>query len=147
MQVLGCSKPKIPKQTQVILLISDGKFHAISLALETNLPVYIYNNQTLEKISQKQIDSMRKSQKSAYVNYLNANSVGILISTKPGQQNLNKALNLSKQLKNKEVYLFICNNIDIKEFENFPQIQSWVNTACPRIDMASSKIVNSRDIN
>ena len=40
-QVLGCSKPVIAKNTQAILLIGDGRFHATSLALETKLPVYI----------------------------------------------------------------------------------------------------------
>ncbi len=34
-QVLGCSKPFLPKTTQAILLITDGRFHAISLSIET----------------------------------------------------------------------------------------------------------------
>lgn len=141
-QVLGCSKPKFPKQTQAILLITDGKFHALSLARESNLPVYLFNNYGLEKIPGKQIKDFEKKQKASYVNFLNSKKAGILISTKPGQENLKSALELKNKLKDKEVYLFLGNNIDTKEFENFPEVQSWINTACPRLDMNSNKIVN-----
>lgn len=144
-QILGCSKPQF-KNVDAILLIGDGKFHAISLAFESNLPVYIYNRNELEKISSKEIELAEKKQKGAYVNFLHANKIGVLISAKQGQQNLVKALELKKNLKNKSVYLFVDNNINISEFENFPEIKSWVNTACPRLDMNSNKIINSSQI-
>ncbi|MCK4553157.1 diphthamide synthesis protein, partial [Candidatus Pacearchaeota archaeon] len=54
-QVLGCSKPNFPKNTQSILLIGNGRFHAISLALETKLLVYILEDNQLTKISKKEI--------------------------------------------------------------------------------------------
>ena len=138
-QVLGCSQPKIPKQTKSILLISDGEFHAISLAYETKLPVYVYNNFMLKKISEKQVNKLKTKYKSAYLKYLHSDKVGILVSTKHGQQNLNRALKFKKTCK-KKTYLYIGNNIDKSEFENFPQIQSWVNTACPRMDFDYSVI-------
>jgi diphthamide biosynthesis enzyme Dph1/Dph2-like protein len=140
-QILGCSKPAIPKVTQAILLIGEGKFHALSLAYETKLPIYIYNTK-LEKISAEELNKFEKSQKGSYINFLDSKKVGIMISTKPGQENMEKALALKKELKTKQNYLFIANNIDTSEFENFPEIQSWVNTACPRIDMNSGKIIN-----
>jgi len=139
-QVLGCSKPNFPKNTQAILLIGNGRFHATSLAFESKLPVYILEETQLTKISKEEIESLEKKQKSAYVKFLNAKEVGILISIKPGQQNLQKALNLKKKLK-KQSYLFISNNINTDEFENFG-LDSWVNTACPRIDMNSNLVIN-----
>ena len=140
-QVLGCSKPNFPKNTQAILLISDGKFHAISLAIQTKLSVYVLENNQLTKISKKDIELIRKKQKASYVKFLNADKIGILISTKPGQQNLQKALDFKKKLKDKKSYLFISNNINTSEFENFG-LDSWVNTACPRLDMENSLIIN-----
>jgi len=89
-QVLGCSKPKFPKNTKAILLISNGKFHATALAFETKLQTYIYNNSTLEKISQKDLELLEKNQKASKLKYLHADNLGILISTKPGQQNYAK---------------------------------------------------------
>jgi diphthamide biosynthesis enzyme Dph1/Dph2-like protein len=141
-QVLGCSRPKFSKDTKSILLFSDGKFHAVSLAFETKLPVYLFENGRLEKISKKDIEILEKKQKSSYVNFLNSDKIGILISTKPGQQNLKKSVEIKNKLKGKKSYLFIANNINTSEFENFHDIQSWLNTACPRLDLESNKIVN-----
>jgi len=131
-QVLGCSKPQFSKDTEAILLVSSGRFHAVSLALETNLPIYIYDRK-LSRISEKEIDDLRKKKKSAYLKFLNAEKIGIIISTKPGQENLQRALKLKESLKSKNSYLFIGNEINPREFENF-SISSWVNTACPRLD-------------
>jgi len=140
-QVLGCSKPKFSKATKGILLISDGKFHATSLALETKLPVYILENNKLNKISDRDIETLKKRKKFSYVRFLNSKEVGIIVSTKSGQQRLKQAREFKKKLKDKRSYLFICNNIDAAEFENFG-LDSWVNTACPRMDMNDSRIVN-----
>jgi 2-(3-amino-3-carboxypropyl)histidine synthase len=140
-QVLGCSKPKFSKDTQAILLISDGKFHATSLAFESNLPVYLLEHNRIDKISDKEIEILKKRNKSAYVRFLDSKEVGIIVSTKPGQQRLNRALEFKRKLKNKHSYLFIGNNIDTSEFENFG-LNSWVNTACPRLDMNDARVVN-----
>lgn len=140
-QVLGCSKPKIPKDTKAVLLIGDGKFHATSLAYETKIPVYLFSRGILTKISKQEIEVLEKKQKGAYLKFLHAEKIGILISTKPGQENLKKAIQFSKKLKKKTPYLFISNNIDTNEFENF-QIDSWVNTSCPRMDMNQGPIIN-----
>ena len=140
-QVLGCSKPNFPKDTQSILLIGNGRFHATALAFETKLPVFILEDNQLTEISKKEIEVLEKKQKSAYLKFLHADKVGILISTKPGQQRLQKAFELKKKFK-KQSYLFISNNINTQEFENFPEIQSWINTACPRMDMNSNSVIN-----
>ena len=141
LQVLGCSNPKFSKEIQAILLISNGKFHAVSLAYETNLPVFLLDHNKLEKISNEQIENMKKNQKASYVRYLSAKNIGILVSTKPGQENLKQALDFKNNLKDKKGYLFIANNLNTNEFENF-NIDSWVNTACPRMDLNNNKIIN-----
>jgi 2-(3-amino-3-carboxypropyl)histidine synthase len=99
------------------------------------------NNQLI-KISEKDVENLKKKQKGAYIKFLNAKKIGILVSTKPGQQNLKRAFKIKNKIKNKESYLFISNNINTAEFENFPEIESWINTACPRLDMEDARIVN-----
>jgi diphthamide biosynthesis enzyme Dph1/Dph2-like protein len=143
-QVLGCSKLNLSKEVQAILLISDGKFHAISLAKELEIPVYILTGNKLQKISEKEVELLKKKKQGAYLRFLNADKIGILISTKPGQQRLQRALDFKKNL-NKKSYLFLGNNINVNEFENFG-LDSWVNTSCPRLDFDSSKIVNMNEI-
>ena len=147
-QVLGCSSLKLPKTTQALLLIGQGRFHALGIASSTNskLPIYIYESGKLAKVSESDISALEKKQKAAYLKYLHADNVGIIITTKPGQSRLNKAIEFKKKLKAndkiKKSYLFMANNINTSEFENFPGIESWVNTACPRMDMNNSDIIN-----
>jgi 2-(3-amino-3-carboxypropyl)histidine synthase len=147
-QVLGCSNPEFPKQTQAVLLVGQARFHATGLAISTNLPIYILEQNKLSKISESDIKQFKQKQKVSQMKFLHSDNVGILVSTKPGQQNLKRALELqnSDKLKNKKPYLYIANNISTQEFENFPQIQSWINTACPRMDMADNSIINIKDL-
>lgn len=143
-QVLGCSKPNFPDNTQAVLLISSGRFHGISLAYETNLPIYILERDNLTEILQKDLEEFKIKQKASFLKFLNANKIGVIISTKPGQNRLKKAIELKKTL-NKKSYLFLANNINTPEFENFG-IDSWVNTACSRMDMNNPSMINASRI-
>ena len=77
--------------------------------------------------------------------YLAAGNLGILISSKPGQQRLNKVIDFKKNLKDKKGYLFIANDLNVSEFENFG-LDFWVNSACPRMDLNDAPIINMKDL-
>ena len=143
-QVLGCTKLSPPKNTQAVLLIGSGRFHALALASETKLPIYILEKDQLSIISEKEIDSFQKRKKAAYLKFLNADKIGILVSTKPGQEKLKQAINIRKKIKDKFSYLFLGNNLNPSELENFP-LTSWINTACPRLDF-DLQAINIRDL-
>jgi len=138
-QVLGCSKinTKIP-----ILLVGSGKFHAINLFLQSPI-LYMLENKKIIQIPKQEIERFKAKRKTALIKFLKAETIGILVSTKPGQKNLQKAEKLKQRLKKqgKQPYIFISNNIDISQFENF-QIDSWVNTACPGLANDNSDIIN-----
>lgn len=144
-QVLGCTNIS-NKENLPILLISTGKFHAENLMLQTP-ELFVLENNNIVKISQIEINKLKTRKKTALLKFLNASRIGILVSTKPGQQALDKAIKLKKQLEkqNKESYIFVSNNIDISQFENF-NIESWVNTACKGIAMDNSSIINIEDL-
>ncbi|MCX6711847.1 MAG: diphthamide synthesis protein [Candidatus Woesearchaeota archaeon] len=146
--ILGCdisNAKKIANKIDSFLFIGTGKFHPIKLASELNKPVYIFNPETnnLYQVSQQEINEVKSRKKGSYIKYLNAEKIGLLISLKPGQYNLNKALQFKKKSK-KQSYLFLFNTLNTLELENFPQIQSWVNTACPRIEYKN--IINIEDL-
>lgn len=145
-QVLGCSNPKISKNTKSILLIGNGRFHAISLAYESKLPVYLYDNGKLVKIAKEEIDKLVSMERAATLNYLSSEKIGILVSTKPGQERLKKALEFKDSLKDKKGYVFLSNEINISEFENY-SLKSYVNTACPRMDLVSPRMINLSKVN
>lgn len=148
-QVLGCSNISF-KNSKAILLITTGKFHALNILinlkkLKIKIPCFILEANKLKKLNQKDLMDFQKIKKALYTKFLYSDKVGILISIKPGQFNIKSALQFKKSVKNKKSYLFICNNINSSEFENFPEIQTWVNTACTRIDL-NKKIINLRDL-
>jgi len=142
-QVLGCSKinTNLP-----ILLVSTGRFHAQNLFLQTPI-LYSLENNKIIRISDKEIKSLKAKKKTALIKFLKADKIGILVSTKPGQENLQKAIQLKQKLENqkKKAYVFISNNIDISQFENF-NIDSWVNTACPGLALDNPDIINLDDL-
>lgn len=145
-QILGCSSPAFSEKSQAILIIGEGEFHPVALAYESKLKTYVFNENGLKEIKEAQIEVMKKREKGAYLKYLNSKKIGILVSTKPGQQRLSRALNFKKRTKNKKIYIFVTNEINVNEFENFG-IESWVNSACPRMDLENKTLLNINNLN
>jgi len=138
-QVLGCSKIKT---SSPILLISSGRFHAINLALQGN-KVYIFDNFSIREIDSKEIEIIKKKEKAKYLRLLSSDNIGITVSIKDGQENLESAEKIKEQLekKGKKAFLFLADNINPQELENF-SCDIWINTACPGLSLDSDKIIN-----
>jgi len=148
-QILGCNVDnaiKIKKKVDSYLYVGSGKFHPIEVAYKTDKKVYVFNPNTNEFswIGKIEVDNYKNRKKGAYLRFLNAKKIGILVSIKHGQYNLDLALNLKKKL-NKESYIFIGNEIKTDELENFRDIDCWINTACPRIE--GRNVINVEDLN
>lgn len=143
-QVLGCSKIK-PKAT--LLLIGSGRFHALNIAISTKNPVLIYENSKIHRISKEEILTFEKQTKIKIAKFLFSSSIGIIISTKPGQAKPGESIKkkLKEQFPDKNFYLFVSDNINTAEFENFP-VEFWINTACPGLESDSNKILNYETI-
>jgi diphthamide biosynthesis enzyme Dph1/Dph2-like protein len=145
--VLGCNSTALDKSADTILIITDGTFHAINNAIQLQREIYIFTTSTLDKITQKEIDAHNKKTLTKQKKFLLANNIGLIVSTKHGQHQ--KAIHKIKERienKNKKVYVFESNNIDTSEFENFPQIQMWVNTACFGLARDDMRIINLQDV-
>jgi len=143
----GCNSSAFDKSADILLMITDGTFHAINNAIQIQREIYVFTTQTLEKIKQKEIDVHNKRISAKQKKFLMFDIVGLLISTKYGQkkENIHKIKNSIEKL-GKKVYIFEANNINSFEFENFPQIQIWVNTACSGLARDDSQIINLADI-
>jgi len=79
-----------------------------------------------------------QKQKGAYLKFLDSDEIGIIISTKPGQNYYKEALALKDKYKEKNFYYLIFNTINFNDLENFPFIDCFVNAACPRIGFDDS---------
>ena len=143
-QIIGCnidSALLIQEKIDCFALVSSGKFHAASLMLNTDKPIYIIGEK-VEKIPQQEIDALKKRRKAAVSKFLLADKIGIIVSTKHGQQKMNDALKIKKELSNKKkVFLFVSDSINLKELENF-KIDSWINTACPGLALDAPNVIN-----
>ncbi len=147
-QILGCNvltAKKINNKVDAFLYIGLGLFHPWALTV-LNKPVYILNPLTKEfkKIDKQEIEKYRKVRKGKILKFMHAKTIGIIVSTKPLQYNMSKALELKDNIKGKKVYIFVSDNINEQNLENFNGIDCWVNTACPRIEMG--KMLNYSEI-
>jgi len=146
--VLGCNSNAFDKNADTLLLLADGKFHALNLVANLQKPIYIFNTKKLEKITEQEIEKIQQKTKAKLNKFFSQDKIGLIISTKPGQYNKNYQ-KIKKQIENKfkkQIYIFEANNINLQELENFPQIKIWLNTACPGLSLDSDKILNLSDI-
>jgi len=139
-QVLGCDvSAAISVQSKVdcFLYIGDGKFHPLGIAIQTNRPVITLNpfSNKIGTIDEDEKKRWLRKQAARVSKVKDAKVIGILVSTKPGQYNLEKAEQIKKKLEKqeKQAYIFIADTLNPNDLLNFPQIQAWVNTACPRL--------------
>jgi len=133
-QVLGCNAIVVRgKEAEAFLYIGSGKFHPIAIQKETNKDVYILKNDVITKLDPEEVKIYDRKQKGAWVSYCAAQNIGVIITSKKGQNRTEDAIKLKELEKDKNVFLFMVETLDFGQMENFPFIDVWVNTACPRV--------------
>ena len=164
-QLLGCDlysdsfEKDIIVASDALLYIGDGLFHPKALLMaqaksRKMKPVLVWNpvNERMKILTKDDIAAQLRKIKANLKLFIAAETIGIIATTKPGQQYLNNAKMLKQRLakQGKKAYIFLADTIDYSHLENFPSIKVWVNTACPRIgtdDITSLQkpIVNIRE--
>ncbi len=155
-QVLGCdmlAAVNVDKNVDCHIFFGDGNFHPIGIE-QISKPFFILDVHTsvLKDITDS-IEKKAKKARAMLVSSAYANTFGILVSTKPGQNNLDLASNIKKKLeeKGKSAYILISNFIDPISLSNFNIFDAYINTACPRLiddaDKFEKPIVNLKDFN
>ncbi|MBI4150657.1 diphthamide synthesis protein [Candidatus Woesearchaeota archaeon] len=149
-QVLGCNAynaENIKNKVDCFLFVGSGAFHPIQVATRTEKPTYVFNPATRQfgRLQQKTIDAYLDRKRGSILKFLHAKNVGVIVSTKAGQKNFARAMELEKR-KEKNYYVFVSDTLNFNEMENFPFIDCWLNTACPRIADEKAGIVNINDL-
>jgi diphthamide biosynthesis enzyme Dph1/Dph2-like protein len=162
-QILGCDSSKDSlkidiKKVEGFIYLGDGYFHpnAILLAQENEneiKPVIAVNlpQKKTEILNKEHIEKYLKKKKANLAKFYMANTIGIYISSKWGQEQKKLAKEIEKSYKDKNTYYFIGDMFSEADMDNFPFVEVWVNTACPRIgqdDILRHKkpVVNIEDI-
>ncbi|MDI6738331.1 MAG: diphthamide synthesis protein [Nanoarchaeota archaeon] len=157
-QVLGCDVSnalKIGKRVDGYLFVGSGNFHPVQIAMKTGKMVIMLDPiaQSVSEVTPLDVEIRKKRITAGYAHFLNANRIGILVSSKPGQNMIKAAEQLKKKLnkEGKKAYIFAFDTLDFSQLENFPDIECWVNTACYRIAIEDygkfpRSVVNISDI-
>ncbi len=143
-QLLGCScfRDSLNLQDEVdcYLYVGDGRFHPLALVYgqkdNLNCKEVICNDPLARKMSLLTINDVKnllKKYKSALIKFLSLQNIGVIVSIKPGQEQFKSALRLERLFSDKRFYYFVDNAVSFDQLENFPFIEVWVNTACPRL--------------
>lgn len=124
------------------LYIGDGKFHPLALAFrqkDSSIFKEIICDDPLRKkytvMTSKDVEKTINKYKSSLMKFLAAQKVGVIITVKPGQEQMKPSFILEKKYPHKKFYYFVDDIVSFNQLENFPFIEVWVNTACPRIGL------------
>jgi 2-(3-amino-3-carboxypropyl)histidine synthase len=140
-QVIGCdfsNVKSIAPDVDAFLFVGGGKFHALGVALATSKPTVIADpyggvaysvTEEVQKILKQRYASIGEASK--------AKSFGVLVSLKPGQKHLDEALKIKAAVEgmSKSAYVIAAKEILPDVLAEFPTIEAYVNTACPRISL------------
>ncbi len=133
-QILGCNYSCLKDiESDAILFIGDGTFHAVGAAIYAKKRVYAYNPLTNE-MSIIGFEDFLKKRYFAISKAKLCNSFGILVSKKPGQKRLRLALKLKKMAEEKGIRaeIILADEITSDLIENL-NFCCYINTACPRV--------------
>jgi 2-(3-amino-3-carboxypropyl)histidine synthase len=156
-QVLGCdvsAAVDLDKKVECILYVGTGWFHPLGAGYQIGKPIFTLNPFTgdTEIVSEKQIKRWQLQQQARILKAKEARVYGILITTKPGQMYLEKGQELKSKIESqgKKAYIFIADTVNPNELQNFPKIEAWINTACPRMiddqELYNRPIVNPYEL-
>lgn len=162
-QMLGCDSYADSLKIDLsgidgFIYIGDGYFHPNALLLaqeyeEEIKPVILMNvvQQITEVIDKKHIEKYLKRKKGNLMKFHSSSAIGVFVTTKWGQEYKDAAMKLKDQYPEKEFYFFIGDNFLENEMENFPYVECWINTACPRIGQDdivrfSKPVINIKDV-
>ncbi len=138
-QVIGCdySNAKcIEDDVDAFLFIGGGRFHPLGLAINTKKPVVAADPyrrtaypliEDAQKLIRKRWACICKAEQ--------ASIFGVIIGLKDGQRNMDAAIKIKDLLieNGKRAFLLAMREIKNDLLIQFPQIEAYVNTACPRV--------------
>jgi len=140
-QVIGCdysNAKSIAEDVEGFLFIGGGRFHALGVTLATLKPTVVADpyekqaysiNEEAQKVQKQRWANIQEAQK--------AKTFAVLVGLKPGQKKLEEALALREKLEGsgKDAYIFAIREITPETVMNFPAVDAYINTACPRVSV------------
>jgi 2-(3-amino-3-carboxypropyl)histidine synthase len=140
-QVTGCdysNVKSIANEAEAFLFIGGGQFHALGIALSTSKPTIIADPFDKRVYSiDAEAQKILKQRWACIAEAANAKTFGVLIGLKPGQKRFDEALKIKETIEKngKTACLFAIREVVPEALMEFPTVDAYVNTACPRISL------------
>jgi len=140
-QVLGCdfsNAQAVSENVEAYVFVGGGRFHAIGVALATEKPTIIAD--PYEQVAYPIHDQVRRIIMQRWANIVEAKQAknfGVLISLKSGQMRLKEAMKIKEKLEETglKATLLALREVTSSALMQFPGIDAFINTACPRISL------------
>lgn len=138
-EITGC-KWSFSNSSKSILFFGSGKFHSLGMALYTNKKVICADLEKNDVIALNDIKEKTLRKRFADIEIArNYKNFGILVSTYPGQYNIelaNKIKTIGKKF-GKKMHILMMK--DITQEIDYLDFECYVSTACPRIALDDSQ--------
>ncbi|KAI1721423.1 putative diphthamide synthesis protein [Ditylenchus destructor] len=138
-EILGCTSPKLPQNTNALIYVGDGRFHLESIMIQNpEVPGYAYNPYSRKLTSEKYAyDLMLKTRENAVSVARNSRCFGLILGTLGRQGNMKVFEDVEKKLiaSQKPFLKVLMSEIFSQKLATFASIDSWVQVACPRLSI------------
>jgi 2-(3-amino-3-carboxypropyl)histidine synthase len=140
-QVSGCDYSNvrsIANDVEAFLFIGGGRFHALGIALSTSKPTIIADPYEKRAYSiDGEAQKILKQRWACIAEAEHAKTFGVIVGLKPGQKRLDDALKIKEiaEKNGKAAFLLAIREILPESLMEFPTVDAYVNTACPRISL------------
>ena len=137
-QVLGCdyhTATVVEKDVDGYLYIGTGDFHPLGVAILVDKPVIVADPERGTARDLKEVrDRVLRQRHAAIARAHDAQTFGILVSKKIGQERMDMALGLKAlaEKHGRQASLFLMDLVAPDLLQGY-RVDAWVNTACPRI--------------
>jgi len=140
-QVTGCdysNAKSVSEEVEAFLFVGGGKFHALGAMLATGKPTIIADPFEKRAYSiEKEAQRTLRQRWASICEAEKAKSFGVLVGLKTGQKKLDEALKIKEKLEKsgRNATLLAVSEITPEALMQFPSIDAFVNTACPRVSL------------
>ena len=146
-QVTGCdlsNAKAIAKEVDAFLFVGGGRFHAIGVALATAKPTIVADPYEKTAFTVNNVNKILNQRWVQISLAKKADKFGVLVGLKSGQRKLETAIKVKQRLEENGKYavLLALREITPEALLQFPDIEAFVNTACPRVSLDDTSRFN-----
>ena len=140
-QVVGCDYSNamvVTKDVDAFVFVGGGRFHAVGVELATSKPTVVADPyEQRAYLVDAEAQRIRKQRWASIQQAIQSERFGVLIGVRTGQQRVEVALRIRASLTKagKQTTLLAIRELTPDSLLEFPSIDAYVNTACPRISL------------